>query len=168
MASQLLSKSKYLNGLQCPKLLWIQFNEPERITETDPVTQYIFDQGHLVGELAKELFPSDIDLPTDNFMDNIRQAKAQFTQRKPLFEAGILAGKIYSRIDILNPVYDDEWDIVEVKSSTSVKDVHIDDIAFQKYCGHQVGLNINKCHLMYINNQYAKDGDIDPGQLFII
>lgn len=168
MASQLLSKSKYLNGLQCPKLLWIQINEPGRIPETDPFTRYIFDQGHLVGELAKKLFPSGIDLPSDDFIDNIRQAKTLFEQRKPLFEAGIMAGRIYSRIDVLNPVNEDEWDIIEVKSSTSVKDVHVDDVAFQKYCCKQAGLNINKCYLMHINNQYVKDGEINPGELFNI
>lgn len=168
MPYNLLSKSKYINGLQCPKLLWVQIKEPERIPETDPITQSIFDQGHLVGELAKKRFPSGIDLPTDDFMDNIRQAKTLFEQRKPLFEPGILAGRIYSRIDILNPVNEDGWDIIEVKSPTSVKDVHIHDVSFQRYCCEKMGLNINKCYLMHINNQYVKAGDIDPVNLFTI
>ena len=55
MPNKLLTKSKYITGLQCPKLLWIQINEPERIPETDPITQYIFDQGHMVGKHAKRL-----------------------------------------------------------------------------------------------------------------
>ncbi len=101
--TKLLSKTKYLIGLQCPKYLWIQSNNPERIPETDPVTQYIFDQGHLVGELARKLFPGGIDIPTDDFMGNINQTKELLEQRKPLFEAGILAEGIYSRVDILNP-----------------------------------------------------------------
>ena len=134
MASQLLSKSKYLSGLQCPKLLWVEINDPERIPETDPVTQYIFDQGHLVGDYAKKLFPGGIDVPQDDFMGNIVKTNELLAERKPLFEAGILAGNIYSRVDILNPVNEDEWDIIEVKSSTSVKDVHFDDVAFQKFC----------------------------------
>ena len=53
----MLSKSRYLNGLQCPRLLWIATNEPERIPEPDASTQHIFDQGHLVGELANKLYP---------------------------------------------------------------------------------------------------------------
>ncbi len=71
MASQLLSKTKYMTGLQCPRLIWAEIHEPEIIPETDPVTQYIFDQGHLVGELAKGLFPEGIDISTENFMGNI-------------------------------------------------------------------------------------------------
>ena len=166
MPFRLLSKSKYLTGLQCPRLIWIQFHEPAKIPETDPVTQYIFDQGHLVGELAQKLFPDGIVIPTDNFMDNIRQTKQLLEQRRPLFETGILADDLYSRVDVLNPVNEDEWDIVEVKSSTGVKDVHISDVAFQRYCCKQSGLYIRKSYLALINNQYVKDGQIDPKGLF--
>jgi len=168
MPFRLLSKSKYLNGLQCPRLIWIQFHEPAKIPETDPVTQYIFDQGHLVGELAKKLFHEGIDISTGDFIGNISKTKNLFKSRKPLFEAGILAGKLYSRIDILSPAGEDEWDVVEVKSSTSVKDVHISDVAFQRYCCSQTGLVIRKCFLVLINNHYVRDGEIDPEGLLSI
>jgi hypothetical protein len=164
----MLSKSRYLNGLQCPKLLWIATNEPGRIPEPDASTQHIFDQGHLVGELAKKLFPGGIDLPTENFMGNINVTKDLLRQRRPLFEAGVLSGRIYSRVDILNPVNDDEWDIIEVKSSTSVKDVNIHDVSFQKLCWESSGVKIKNCFLACINNQYVKNGDIIPEQLFAI
>jgi hypothetical protein len=166
--TQLLSKSRYLSGLQCPRLSWIEFHEPEKIPETDPVTQYIFDQGHLIGELAKKLFPRGIDVPQDDFTGNIKKTKELLGERKPLFEAGIIAGKLYSRVDILAPAGEEEWDIVEVKSSTSVKDVHINDMAFQRHCCNRSGLSIRKCYLALINNQYVKDGEINPEGLFNI
>ena len=168
MPYKLLSKSKYLSGLQCPKYLWIQINEPERIPETDPITQYIFDQGHLVGELAKRLFPGGIDIPADDFMGNIRQTEELLEQRRPLFEAGILAEGIYSRVDILSPSNENSWDLIEVKSTTTVKDVHLDDVSFQKHCCEMLGLKIEKCFLMHINNQYVKEGEIDPRKFFTL
>ncbi len=166
--SQLLSKSKYLKGLQCPKLLWVQLNEPERLPETDSTTQFIFDQGHLVGDLAKRLFPGGIDIPTEDFMGNIAMTEALLERRKPLFEAGVLSGRIYSRVDILRPSNRDEWDIIEVKSSTSPKEVNIHDVSFQKHCCESNGLNIGKCFLAFINNQYTRNGEIDPEELFTI
>jgi hypothetical protein len=166
--SQLLSKSKYLNGLQCPRYLWILFHEPERIPETDTVTQYIFAQGHVVGELAKQLFPDGVDIPTDGFMDNIKETQRLLEQHKPLFEAGILVEGLYSRVDVLNPNGEDRWDLIEVKSSTGVKDVHIHDASFQRLCCEKSGLKIGKCYLMHINNQYTKEGEIDPEKFFII
>ena len=166
--TKLLSKTKYLAGLQCPRLIWIQIHDSGKIPETDPVTQHIFDQGHEVGYLAKKLFPGGTDISTDNFMGNISSTTDLLRERKPLFEAGILAGKLYSRVDILSPAAEEAWDIVEVKSSTSVKDVHISDVAYQRHCCSQSGLNIRKCHLVLINNQYVKDGEIDPESFFNI
>ncbi|MCK5434772.1 MAG: DUF2779 domain-containing protein, partial [Dehalococcoidales bacterium] len=168
MPFNLLSKTKYIAGLQCPRLIWVQINEPEKIPETDPVTQHIFDQGHLVGELARRLFHDGIDISTDDFMGNISSTLELLKERKPLFEAGILAGNLYSRVDVLSAAGEEEWDIVEVKSSTSVKDVHINDVAYQRYCCSQAELNIRKCRLALINNQYVKDGGIDPEGLFNI
>ena len=164
----LLSKTKYITGLQCPRLIWIQIHEPEKVPETDPVTSHIFDQGHLVGELAKTLFPGGIDIPHENFMGNISKTKEILKKRVPLFEAGVLSGNIYSRLDILCPSGETDWDIFEVKSSTGVKEVHVNDTAFQRYCCTQAELNINKCHLISINNKYVKDGDIDPKGFFSI
>jgi len=166
--SPLLSKSKYLAGLQCPKYLWTQVHEPERTPEVDATTQYTFDQGHLVGEYAKQLFPSGIDIPREDFMENIATTRKVLAERKPLFEAGILSGRIYCRLDILNPVNDDEWDVIEIKSGTSVKEVYIDDVSFQKFCCEKAGLKIRTCHLGFINNRYVKSGQIDPRELFIL
>ena len=168
MASKLLSKTKYLNGLQCPKLLWVVFNQPEIIPQPDAATQNKFDQGNLVGELAKKLFPCGIDISQDDFMGNIYRTEELLKQRKPLFEAGVMVGKLYSRADILNPVNDDEWDIIEVKSSTEVKDINIHDASFQKLCWEENGVKIRKCFLAHINNKYVKNGEINPEELFTI
>jgi hypothetical protein len=166
--ARLLSKSKYLTGLQCPKYLWTQVHEPERIPEVDAVTQYTFDQGHLVGEMAKKLFPGGIDIPDGDFMANIVTTKKLLVERRPLFEAGILSGRIYCRLDILNPADEDEWDIIEIKSGTSVKEVYIDDVSFQKHCCEKAGLKLRTCQLGFINNRYVKSGEIDPKELFVL
>ena len=164
----LLSKSKYMIGLTCPKYLWIAFNEKQRIAEISEDQQHLFDQGKLVGELAKKLFPKGIDIPTQPFAENLEksQAAAKLARRRPLFEAAFSIDNVYSRADILNPVGKDEWDIIEVKSSTEVKDEHIQDVSFQKFCYERVGLKIRKCFMLVINNEYAKKGKVDPKKLF--
>ena len=99
----LLSKTKYLNGRQCLRYLWILFNDPKKVPAPDANTQYIFDQGHVVGELAKQLFPDGIDVPQDSFRGNIDQTISIMEERKPLFEAGILSDNLSSRVDVLCP-----------------------------------------------------------------
>ena len=126
MAPRLLSKSRYMNGLQCLKYLWIVFHEPKLIAGPDAGTQHVFDQGLMLGELARTLFPDGVIVPPDDFMGNIRQTRELMKQRRTIFEAGITTDKLYSRLDILKPAGDEEWDIIEVKSSTKVKDIDIE------------------------------------------
>ncbi len=161
----LLTKSKYLYGLQCPKLLWVAFNG--KLPEAGKATQHVFEEGHKVGELAKSLYPGGIDISAEDFLANIRETKELLKSRKPLFEAGLKPGDIFARADILLPAGEHEWDIIEVKSSTEVKDINLHDLSFQKYCYEQDGLKIRKCHLMHINNKYVRSGEIDPSGLFI-
>ncbi len=163
--TKLLTKSKYLLFLQCPKLLWINFNDSDLIPEIDEASQYLFDQGTLVGELATSLFPKGIFIKSDDFIGNIKKTKELLKEKKPLFEAGFMFDNIFSRPDILDPK-GDEWDIIEVKSSTEVKDINIQDVSFQKYCYEKCGLKIRKCFLMHINNEYVRKGKLEPKKLF--
>ena len=72
----------------------------------------------------------------------------------------------YARADILNPVADGAWDVIEVKSSTSVKDVYIADLGFQAFVYSGAGLKIRRCFLLLINPDFVRHGDIDPAQFF--
>jgi hypothetical protein len=89
-------------------------------------------------------------------------------RRGPIFEAGISPTDLYSRIDILVPVGNESWDIIEVKSTTEVKAVHLDDLAFQRYCCLQAGLDIRNCNLAHLNREYVLDGSVNPEELFTI
>ena len=162
-----LSKSKYINGIQCLKLLWVAINDPNRMPPYDTATQHVFDQGHLIGDLAHQLYPDGINLHTDNISENLKETKASLELRKSLFEAGFSGNRLFCRVDILNPVVDEGWDIVEVKSTNEVKDEHLYDVAFQRHCCQLAGLKINRCHIMHLNREYVKHGDIDPQQLFV-
>ncbi|MBR9705729.1 DUF2779 domain-containing protein [Candidatus Pacearchaeota archaeon] len=168
----LLTKSKYLQGLQCSHLLWTSVNDKARLPDQDLATQYRLKSGNEVGEIAKKKFMGGIDISTNDFIGNIEQTSNLLKQRKPLFEAGFKArfvgdNEVYSRIDVLVPVEDNKWDIVEVKSGTRVKDINIDDVSFQKYSCEKSGLEIRNCYLMHINNQYIKQGEVDPEKLFV-
>jgi len=161
-----ISKTKYLNGLQCKKLLWYIYHEPEAIPGPDEATQAIFDQGHMVGDYAKKLFPAGVEVDhTKSFEEGIRSTKELLSRRVPIFEAALTYKRCYARADILEPVSEDEWNLIEVKSSTDLKDVNYHDIGFQYYLYSGAGLKINKCYLMCIDNNYIRKGDIEPNKL---
>ncbi|MCK5043578.1 DUF2779 domain-containing protein [Candidatus Pacearchaeota archaeon] len=162
----MLTKSNYLLGLQCPNLLWISKNEKERIPKPDVLAQQKFDVGTIIGEYAKKVFEGGIDLADLGFKENIENTKKKLGKKVPLFEAGFLVDNLFSRADVLCPV-GNKWDIIEVKSATKVKDINLHDVAFQKYVYEKAGLKIRKCFLMHINNEYSRDGELEPKEFFV-
>jgi len=54
---QLLTKSAFLSGLQCDKLLWMYQNQRDLIPEVDEATLAVMRQGHRVGDLVSSLPP---------------------------------------------------------------------------------------------------------------
>ena len=133
----------------------------------DAATQRVFDQGHSVGELAHQLYPDGMNLHTENIRENLKETRDCLPLRKPLFEAGFSGNRLYCRVDILNSVGENEWDIIEVKSTNEVKNEHLHDVAFQRHCCQHAGLKIQRCHIMHLNRDYSKRGEINPNQLFV-
>ncbi len=165
----LISKSKYLFGLQCPKLLWHAYRAKDLIPEPDALAQAVFDQGHEVGNLAKRLFPGGIEVGLG--ITDLRQTVALTRQalqlRRPLFEAAFTTEHAYARVDILNPVGADRFDLYEVKSSTMLKPVYLHDLALQVRVLRDSGIDLRRYHLVHIDNEYVRCGDIDPNDFFI-
>lgn len=163
---KLLTKSKYIQGLKCPAYLWLEFNAPEEIPPFSEATLHRFDEGHKIGNLAKTLYPEGLSVPEEDFVENLQQSQKLLSQRKPLFEAAFIYNDCYARADILEPVEEGKWDIIEVKSGASVKEDHYFDSAFQKYVYEGAGLKIRKCFIMHINNKYVRKGEIEINKLF--
>lgn len=165
-----ISKSKFLWGLQCPKLLWYAYNQKDAIPKPDASTQAIFDQGHEVGALAKRMFPDGVEVGAGVFdlAETIRLTHARLKLRKPLFEAAFSANGGYCRTDILRPAPQNAWDLIEVKSTTSLKDVHLEDLAFQTWVLASAGLKIRRIYLCHINSDFVRQGEIDPKRFFTL
>lgn len=168
-ATPYISKSKFLWGQQCHKLIWHAYNAKHLIPEPNAQTQAIFDQGHEVGSLAKKLYPDGIEVGqgVDDLDEVLRLTQQAVKARKPLFEAAFCYQGGFAKVNILNPVAGGAWDIIEVKSSTSVKDVYISDLAFQTFVYAGTGLKIRRCFLLLINRDFVRHGDIDPTKFFV-
>ena len=131
-----LSKSKYLSGIQCHKLLWLQYNKPELIPSVSPSQQRVFDQGTEVGELARERFPCGLLIEADytQIPEAVHQTKEAIRcGDKIIFEGAFNFDNVFARPDVIQKMDSGKWNIIEVKSSTSVKVENIHDVAVQVY-----------------------------------
>lgn len=166
-----LSKSKIIRGKQCPKSLWLYLNHYDWQDEIDASQQAIFDTGNNVGGLAQQLFPKGIDATKGEKYANTKTA--QKTQelieagQKVIYEATFISNGVLVAVDIL-VFQNNTWYAYEVKSSTEVKPVHLDDAAVQWKVIIEAGIELQKIHLVHIDNSYVRKGDLDLNQLFAV
>jgi len=156
-ASHALSKSRVMRGLQCHKALWLGTHRKDVARPVTPEQQAVFDQGTRVGELARERFPGGllIDAPCWNPDQAVQQTRAAIDAGATvLYEPAFVHESVTVRVDVLHrerPAA--AWHLVEVKSSTSVKDVHVPDVAVQAWVLAGCGEPVDACHLMHINRE---------------
>lgn len=159
-----LTKSLYMSGQQCPRLLW--FSSRNQLPELSLYDKHIITQGRDFEKYVKKLFPDGIDLGTLNHGENIKETQNLIHQSKTIFEAGIIYKNLFFKGDILE-CSSDGWNLYEIKASTKVKKEHIPDLAFQKYVCEKSGINIRKCFIKYLNKEYIKQNSIDPIDLVL-
>jgi hypothetical protein len=158
----LLSKSRFLAGLQCPLRLWHECYNPELAAEVSPVQQAVFDTGHEVGRLATRLYPGGILIEEDHLHHEEAVKSTLKALKNPdipaMYEAGFVHDGVRIRVDILERLGQGRWNMIEVKSSTSEKDVYLPDVAVQYHVLKGSGLDVDRVILMHLNNQYVYDG----------
>jgi len=161
-----LSKSRFVAGLQCHKLLWLRVHEPDADElKVDVVLEDRFDQGRQVGELARTRFPGGVlvDLPHDA-PDRVPATRSAMASGAPaVFEATFIEGGVYCAVDVLlhEP---DGWTLIEVKSSSKLKDEHIGDAAVQTWVARRAGVEVRRVEIMHLNPEFRHPA---TGDLFV-
>jgi len=157
-----LSKTRFLAGQQCHLRLWYECFNRDLASKTGPVQQAMFDTGHEVGRLATEIYPGGVRIEEDHFHheDAVRSTLAAIKDPNvpAIYEAAFLEDGVRIRVDVLQRVNDNAWNLIEVKSSTKVKKEHVPDVAVQLHVLQSAGLSVNRAGIMHINNQYVYDG----------
>ncbi|WP_407414350.1 DUF2779 domain-containing protein [Methanobrevibacter sp.] len=162
-----LSKSSYCKCVQCQKILWLDKYKPG--LAADENNESALKKGREVGELAKKLFGEYEDIPIDENI-SVRIKKTQeLLKNKPniITEASFSFDNNFCSVDILKND-SDGVEIYEVKSSTKIKDVFLDDVSYQYFVLSNSGLTVKKACIVYINNEYIRGKDLDITQLFNI
>ena len=162
-----LSKSKYCRARQCNKILWMDKYKSEEKVATG--NESVLKNGTKVGEIAKGLFGKYIDIAyNEDSTKMIADTKVALKSGANIItEASFEHDNNFCSIDILINA-NDGVEIYEVKSSTEIKNIYIDDASYQYYVLSSLGYNVKKVSIVYINNQYVRHGDLELNKLFNI
>lgn len=158
--SRYLSKSKLLSFLQCPRRLYLGVRHPE-LAEVSSDVETVMAVGHQVGEVARSLYPGGVLIESqENLTEAMRRTEAALARRpkRAVFEGTFQHDGVLVRTDLLLPA-SRRWQLVEVKSSTSVKDYHRADAAIQRYVLERAGVPVGEVAIRVINNQFVYPGN---------
>ena len=162
-----LSKSKYCSGIQCKKILWLDKNNPE--VRDDSSNQSVLDNGTEVGEFAKGLFGKYVNVNyCDDLKTMIKDTKSLLLMNKIVItEASFEYENNFCSVDILKKD-NDKYEMYEVKSSTEVSDIYLEDISYQYYVLTSLGYDVSKACIVHLNSDYERVGKLELNKLFKI
>ena len=163
-----LSKSSYLNGKQCHLRLWHHFHARDLATPASESLQHVFDTGHAVGELALKRYPGGHLVAHDHEHDAEALAETQqlmaANTAPAIFEAAFEHRHVFARPDVLERLPEGGWRLVEVKSTTKLKEQFVQDVALQLWVLRGVGLDVRDACVLTLDRHYVYDGarlDVD-------
>ena len=166
-----LSKSRYLSGAQCHLRLWYDSHAPGLAPVPSDALQVVFDTGHEVGEAARKRFPGGHFVSHDH-----RHTPQALEETRQVMEAGIAPAvfeaafqheRVLIRADVIQRLPGGGWRLVEVKSTTRLKEVFILDLAVQLWVLRGAGLDVRDAAVLTLDNNYVYDGvQLDLGALF--
>lgn len=163
-----LSKSKIIAFRQCPKRLWLEIHKPDE-AKISTQTQASFNIGHSVGEIARNIYDPQkkgilIDIEKEGFKEALARSQTLTNSDVPILEAGFSGNGLLAFADVMLPVDSNGkrvWKMVEIKSSTSVKEYHRDDIAVQSYVAQVSGFPLKTVSVAHIDSSWIYPGDGD-------
>ncbi len=157
-----LSKSKMLSGIQCQKRLYLEVHRPE-LAEQSGGTEQLFANGNLVGDIARRAQPKG------KLIEHTADLKTALTQTAAalsgsgsvtLFEPAFQYGGASVRADIFSRT-GATHSVVEVKSSTEVKDYHLNDAAIQYWVISGTGYPLSSISIAHIDKTFIYQGNGD-------
>ncbi len=135
--SHLLSKSKYIRGLQCDRALWLDVHNPRLAKYTREQMQR-FDRGRDFEYAFKATFPDGIDLSAElkRNVDAYPERTSQLLDKEEevdLFEAGFSYDDVLVLADVVHKRKDGRLEVYEVKSGNVLSETYKRDAALQHY-----------------------------------
>ena len=167
MSRTYLSKSRIMAGRQCEKRLWLDVHRPELIAY-DPDVEHRFAVGNDVNDVARAQHPGGVLIEYDDGAQAAIEDTMRLLEERPgtpIFEATFAAHGVLVRADILKS-RGVGFDLIEVKSTTSVKAHYYEDCAVQAWVLERAGLPVKAIRLCHIDNQFVYPGKGDYRGLF--
>lgn len=167
----ILTRSRYLTGLKCTRLLWSVYNDKKSVkyqpkNESNHKRQSI--QNDSLTPIIHKLFPGGIQVEKLYSMkESSLFTNNALSEKRSLYGASFLEKGLFSRSDLLIPNNDGTWDLFFFKSALNIKKDYLEDIAFQCHVAELSGIKIKTSLIYLINQNYKFNGELIPEELLV-
>ena len=100
-----ISKSRYIRGLLCHKSLWLYTYQSKLRVESKIATRS-FEQGHKVGDLARDIFPGGVLIPFEGapLDEQVSMTVKAMKTAKVIYEAAFCHDGVFVKADIMRKI----------------------------------------------------------------
>lgn len=153
-------------------MAWLDANQPELADPLGDDEIAVLEQGQKIGVLARDLYPGGILIQHEerSHADAVRDTLAALANPdvSVIYEAAFRAGPDDVRADILLRAPNDQFDLVEVKSASEIRNKELDDVAYQLHLIENAGYSIRRVLIAHPNRAYRRgNGPIDVHEFFL-
>tara|TARA_B100000941_G_scaffold289695_1_gene269657 strand:- start:1626 stop:3119 length:1494 start_codon:yes stop_codon:yes gene_type:complete len=155
----MITKTNFIDGMQCQRCFWFKYNNYKDSKEDDPLAKQRLKDGEEVGQKVKEIFPKGVDIPFlggDYLKMHDLTLEAINQGAEVIFEGSFLIDGIFIRVDVMKKT-PNGWDIYEVKSSSSLKPEHKEDVGIQWFVLNQIKeIKLQDVYVIILNKENSK------------
>ncbi len=140
---------------------------PELRDSIDAQSQLRMRLGQEVGMLARQRYPGgEIGRIPGAIEPSLKRTQELIESGVTvLYEPAFRHAGVFIQVDILAKG-ELGWRLIEVKSTSQVKDHHLWDVAIQLFVLRGEGVPIEDATLLHMNRDYVRQGALDLGELF--
>lgn len=161
----MMSKTSYMKGCQCRKLLYLYKHSPSLRDPISQETRERFQGGHSFEDVFRDAF-----YPNGKSVETVLQGYLQFYPYltelflhqgvSTLFEPAFVHNQTIVLVDVLNKQEDGSWELIEIKNSKFLKEVFIHDAALQYHVVSNRLPNISKVQIVLNQNNTPQFYDV--------
>ena len=150
-----ISKSIFLNSIVCPKLGWLM--RRKQVTQEPTLGEkFRIEEGNEIGMRARTLFPNGVLVDERNLISAVETTQDLINDPNisEIFEGTFSFGNYVTKADVLRRISNDEWHMIEVKSSVNDRAEFIDDMAYTTMVIKQSGFSVSNISIMLMSRDF--------------
>ena len=162
----MITASDYRNlKNRCLKRVWLEKNNKSIVEKKDNDK---LEETIAIRSLARKLKDGGSLIEYNNSKEvMVHKTEVAIRENKIIYDAMFKYEDVYIKCDILE-IDEDKFNIYIIKSKTKVEEKYYDELAIQCYVLEKLGYNVENVNIIYINNKYIRESELDINKLFNI